>query len=107
LFLIRSRSSTNFLPALLSQKVKPQARNGLAPFRKIAALLTHSEAGLAQVHHVLNGETIDRIFHMIVKNKKDVPANTKASLKWFREQPDFAIRTPYYINKWFGKFYSF
>jgi hypothetical protein len=57
------------------------------------------------VTHILNGERIDRILEIIVEHKKDVPANTEASLKWLKQQPDFDDRMPYYINKWFGKFF--
>jgi hypothetical protein len=87
--------------------VKPQTRPGLAPFRKVAKQVAASNVGLSQVFHILNGETIDRILELIVEHKKDVPANTKASLEWFREQPDYADKLPYYINKWFGKFSFF
>jgi hypothetical protein len=86
--------------------VKPQKKKGLAPFRRVAAQVAQSEAGLAQVNHVWNGKTMDRILEMIIKNKKDVAANTNATMRWFREQPDFNNTMPYYINKWFGKYRS-
>jgi hypothetical protein len=82
--------------------VKPQTKNGLAPFRLIAAQVAQSEAGLAQVTHDMNGKTISRILKKIVENKKDVAANTDASWKWFTEQPDFDNKLPYYTNKWFA-----
>jgi hypothetical protein len=83
--------------------VKPQSKNGLAPFRKIAAQVAQSEVGLAQVTHNMDGRRISGILNLLVENKKDVAANTEASWKWFQEQPDFNNRIPYYLNKWFGK----
>jgi hypothetical protein len=84
--------------------VKPQSKNGLVPFHKIAAQVAHSEVGLAQVTHNMDGRRISGILNLLVENKKDVAANTEASWKWFQEQPDFANKLPYYLNKWFGKF---
>jgi hypothetical protein len=85
--------------------VKPQSKNGLAPFRKIADKVAQSEVGLAQVTHNMHGRRISRILNLMVENKKDVAANTEASWKWFQEQPDFDNKIPYYLNKWFGKFH--
>jgi hypothetical protein len=84
--------------------VKPQSKKGLAPFRKIAAQVAQSEAGLAQVTHNMDGRRISGILNLLVENKKDVAANTEASWKWFQEQPDFDNKSHYYLNKWFGKF---
>jgi hypothetical protein len=84
--------------------VKPQSKNGLAPFRKIAAKVAQSEVGLAQVTHNMHGRRISGILNLLVENKKDVAANTEASWKWFQEQPDFVNKLPYYLNKFFGTF---
>jgi hypothetical protein len=87
--------------------VKPQSKNGLAPFRKIAAQVAQSKVGLAQVTHNMDGRRISGILNLLVENKKDVVANTEASWKWFQEQPDFDNKVPYYLNKWLGKFSDF
>jgi hypothetical protein len=87
--------------------ITPQSKNGLAPFREVAAKINQSEAGLAQdTHDQMNGTPMHTILMMIAAYKKDVAANTNASLKWLQKQPDFAFAMPYYINKWFGKFSS-
>jgi hypothetical protein len=82
--------------------VKPQTKNGLAPFCKIAKRVSESEVGLAQITHPLNGLSFEKILTATLKTKKDVVANTNATMQWLREQPDFAKRLPYYLNKWFA-----
>jgi hypothetical protein len=85
--------------------ITPQVDVGLAPFRRIAAQVSNSRSGLAQdLHDQFNGTPMRMILRMIAVYKKDVRANTKASLRWLQKQPDFAEQMPYYINKWFGKF---
>jgi hypothetical protein len=84
--------------------VRPQTKKGLAPFRGVSDVVSQAESGLAQVTHPLNGLSLEKILTAILKTKKDVPANTNATMQWLREQPDFAKRLPYYLNKWFGKF---
>jgi hypothetical protein len=84
--------------------VVPVDKEGLEPFQKLADQVIQSEAGIAQVTHFWDGRKIDWIFGEILKTNKDVPTNVKASMKWFKEQPDFNNKFPYYLNKWFGKF---
>jgi hypothetical protein len=87
--------------------VRPQTKKGLAPFRGVSDVVSQAESGLAQVTHPWNDEPIDFILQKIVLTKKDVAANTNATMRWFREQPDFDNRMPYWFNKWFGKFSFF
>jgi hypothetical protein len=50
----------------------------------------------------MNGTPMHTILMMIAVYKKNVAANTNASLKWLQKQADFAKQMPYYINKWFA-----
>lgn len=86
--------------------IMPKNNKGLSPFRKLAYQLFDSEVGLAQVKHTWDGFGFDKCFELIVETQKDVPENVKASLDWLHKQPDFDNNSTYYLNKWFGKFFS-
>jgi hypothetical protein len=79
--------------------------DNLRKFQELASNISKSESGLVQVRHLgLKRRGIEKLLKRIVKNKKDLPVNVNATLKWLREQPDFHDKITYYLNKYLGKF---
>jgi hypothetical protein len=69
--------------------IRPQTKNGLAPFCKVA----QSEAGLARdTQDQCHGAPMRTISMIIALYKKAVAANTNASFKRLQKKSDFAKR---------------
>jgi hypothetical protein len=72
-------------------------------FVQLAKQIRESEFGLAQKLHPARGRSAIGEFKEILKSKKDVKQNVKASIEWLKAQPDFYNNCTMYENSFFGK----
>jgi hypothetical protein len=71
-------------------------------FVQLAEQIKESEFGLAQKLHPAGRSAIGE-FAEILRSKRDIKRNVKASIEWLQAQPDFHNNCTLYENSFFGK----
>jgi hypothetical protein len=79
----------------------------LAKFQSLVSVTQTHDWGLSQVpQQFFNGLSMTTILNNLVRDHKDTIEHVNATLQWFHQQEDYEEVMTYYLNKYFGTFFS-